>query len=574
MKSKSRLRRLIEIVAVAGALGAVTVPLVREGQRRSVRSLLGPNSDVAAVNLYPRSSSGRLDSVRMAVPIAGEPTAAPIRVSVSKLWFTYDLPSMLRRQFVFPKVVLEGVELHVPSLPEAQSAFESIPAWFTELENSLADLQKPEQLEQTASLREISAVDKRWREAFEEINKRSTAIQNNTKALQQELRAQDNRLRSDTLLQDALIKLDTWNKQLDEMSLEIKHSDALLQLDRRRIREALLTDQETLATRGSSFVTPSAEQPAELLVRRCITEMWEEHRSHLLHAAAMLHRPDFVDDGKRGEEIDHTGSDAPRLAVFEAKLSGTSRTFQTSRPFTALARYHVGADRVANSEQDSVASNDIAGLARRAQYRLEVGKSDNAITIQSELRQGRDGTEMIRMELREPDACDAVLEQFDDRITGTLDVHLRSRLDRVRESLLQAIESESADGTASELYREALADNSAIPENIEVRVTGTIAEPNFEMNEKNFGWLQSRLHDSASAKMRSGYADAGEAVEQAYERRVFEINNAVAVRRNDSVQLLERIRSELLRLRADTGRELSSKSDLNVVRIPSAARSW
>lgn len=578
MKWMRTLWRWSSLGISVAAVGGLAVAGKHWAEQHALEAVLGHGARTDALTVHWSYSAGCAENVCIPLSAAGD-AQTKSQLSARRLWFTYDLPALMRKRVVLPRVIIEDAHIVAAAMqpstqsgsPASEASAEAQPlAWLEKLHSQLAALEEDKFISGTQVAIDTAMLSEQWQANFADVHQRAQRILTEAKDIQQELTAIDNPLRHEARVIASRGRLEELRTELAGLKNSLLKTDKILREQQSRIREALLTEKRALQEAGSAFQSPPASDFAAFTVNGWLAACMTEPAQYSILLGNLMCAPFRPSESLRGTNIRHADPMTADFAARSAKIAGDISLAGLSpmpthrAPFTASGSFEVLSPAGTAGDANSGAS---------ARWQMVVGRSLNCISLEGEARNPRDGVAAIELESNAPGQLEANCEVAKSDVVGTAQVRLRQWLaDRSHATAINPMLVD--DPLASELLEAALADLNQAPQEVQFRFASQGGVARAILGKEDAHWLANALARVAAAHVAEKYEAAVEKLDAHVVSELEAMNRSVAVSYNAESQNLQQLLQELKVLQADVmnnlaqraGSEFARKSAGDVVR--------
>lgn len=564
MKWMRTLWRWSSLGLSVAALGGIALAGKHWAELHALEAVMGQGAHSAPLTIHWGYSAGCAENVSIPLAAPGDsPTGS--RLSARRMWFTYELPALLRKRVVLPRVVFEEAHIVAESLP---SALRSVSAadqasghdprldWIEELHRRTATLESDQFVSGTQVAVDTAMLSEQWQANFVDVHSRAQRIVTEAKDIQQELVAMDNPLRQEAKVIASRERLEVLKAELAGLKSSLLKTDKTLREQHSRIREALLTEKRALHETGSSYRSEPASELAETTIHRWLAACLNEPVQYSVLLGELICSPFRHAEGARGSDIRHLGPQTAQFAAGSAKIAGdisfggSGAPSLHRAPFTASGSFQVLPCAKVRADGTRI---------EPAHWQMAVGRAMNCISLEGKSRNAREGVAEIQLESSAPGQIEAACRVSRRDVAGTAQVQLR-------EWLAAHVETTATDQTASddplvrELLEAALGQLEPAPEEINFRFALQAGATRLTLEDKDTRWLAEQLAEAASAHVAKKYEAAIEKLDAHILAELDAMNRAVAISYNEETQHLQQLLQELKLLQADVMNNLAQRA--------------
>lgn len=558
------------------ALAAVGVAGKQWAERHALEAVLGSGARTDALTMHWSYSAGCAENVRFPLSAAEEEQGSS-QLTARRMWFTFDLPALLRKRLILPRVIIEDAHL-VAASSQAGSHADAVPtdakldaaplAWLHDLHSQTASIDQERFVSGTQVAIDTAMLAQQWQANFGDVHSRAGRIMAEAKDIQQELAEMDNPLRHEARVVASRGRLEELKAELAGLKNSLLKTDKVLREQQSRIREGLLIEKRALQDAGEKFQAPPAAALAELTIHNWLAACIDEPTQYSVLLSQLICSPFRHSQSVRGSDIRHVDPLTAQFAARSAKIAGDISLVGPDSlpihraPFTASGSFQV----VAGAEGSPSGGPN-------ARWQMSVGRSLNCICLEGKARNAAAGIAEISLESTAAGQIEAKCEVADSDVEGKAEVRLREWLGK-RSHIAALNRALSDDRFVRELLDSALTDIDQVPEAIDFRFTRHSGAAQVEFEPHTADWLADELAKAASAHVAKKYDAAIDKLEAHVLSELEAINRAVAVSYNAETQHLQQLLQELKVLQAEVmnhlaqraGSEFARKSAGDVVR--------
>lgn len=560
------------------ALAAVGVAGKQWAEQHALEAVLGSGARTDALTMHWAYSAGCAENVRFPLS-ADKELQGSSQLTARRMWFSFDLPALLRKRLILPRVIIEDAHL-IAARSQAGSHADAVPtdakldaaplAWLHDLHSQTASIDQERFVSGTQVAIDTAMLAQQWQANFGDVHSRAGRIIAEAKDIQQELAEMDNPLRHEARVVASRGRLEELKAELAGLKNSLLKTDKVLREQQSRIREGLLIEKRALQDAAEKFQAPPAAALAELTIHNWLAACIDEPTQYSIVLSQLMCSPFRHSQSVRGSDVRHVDSLTAQFAARSAKIAGDISLLGPESlpihhaPFTASGSFQMVASSGAEGSEDG---------GTKARWQMSVGRSLNCICLEGEARKAAAGVAEISLESTAAGQIEAECEVADSDVEGKAEVRLREWLGE-RSHVAALNRTLSDDRLVRELLDSALTDLDQVPEAIDFRFTRRSGAAQVEFDQHTADWLADELAKAASAHVAKKYDAAIEKLEAHVLSELEAINRAVAVSYNAETQHLQQLLQELKVLQADVmnhlaqraGSEFARKSAGDVVR--------
>ena len=541
-------------------------------EKHALTAVMGPGAHASAIKLHWPHRAGCAENV--VIPLAGpdDPGFSTVELSAGRLWFSYDLPALLRKHLVLPRVVIEDALIQARTIPEVQSAsrgsasatsdeVRAAAKWLTELRGRMALLEQEKFVSGTQVAVDTAMLSEQWRTEFSSMHDRAQRILSEARDIQQQLAALDNVLRHEGRVIASRDRLEVLKAALTGMKSELSRSDRTLRDQQSRIREALLVEKNSMLRQGVAYRSPAAGDVAEDAVKLWLANCLAEPAQVSRLLADMIHKPYAARPSHRGADIRYPTRPTPDLSVVSAKLSGNILLDDNTMPFSATCSFR---RMPVDQGRESTDADDAVDDAR---WQVSVGSSLACMSLEGFSLDARAGRSKIEMHSTAPGQIQAECEMSPSTMRGTGELQLRqwlsqaSGVDELKTVLAQQ-------PLLLELIAQSLVSPENVPEVVQFGFSGSINDPELEIDDDASRWLADELTRLASERVAQHYDAAAQKLDATIHRDLDAMTRSVAIGRDQALQYLNQLIDELRVVQISILDNLQQRSGAHFARQP------
>lgn len=551
------------------ALAGIALAGKHWAEQHAIEAVLGPGTHHDSLTLHWAHSAACADNVR--IPLSETDRASTkAQLSARRMWFTYDLPSLLRKRVVLPRVIIEDAHIVSTGMPRIQQAAtaevgaafhsDSLP-WIEQLHEQTAALESEQFIAGTQVARDTAALHEQWQGKFADVHHRARNILAEAKEIQHELAALDNPLRQEAKVLASRGRLETLRAELAGLKNALSKADKVLRDQQSRIRETLLIEKRSLREAGAAFQLPPANELAEHTVNHWLTFSMAEPAQYSILLSDLICRPFRHAETRRGENLRHVDPLTTEFAAMSAKIAGDISisgpgTLPVHRaPFTASGSFAV--------LPCGSAKNVAAG--QRSRWQMSVGRSLNCISLEGRSLNAHAGIAQISLESSAAGQIEATCEVDKGTAAGNAKVRLRQWLGD-RSHVTAVNQRLNMAPLVQELLEIALSDLEPAPKEIDFLFKTEGGATRVTFDEEGTQWLADGLTRAASSHVAEKYDSAIEKLDAHVSFELQAMNRALAVSHNAETQHLQQLLQEMKVLQAEVINSLSQRSGAEFAR--------
>ena len=561
-----------------GALG-FTVTALASGlwfakhwaESRVLATVLGPQAQASAIKVHWLHTAACAENVSIPFAPLHNSKDSAFELNAERLWFTYDFPALLRKRLVIPRVIIEDALIEPSSLEhnrgmplvsagssERSSVSTSSSAWLAKLRGQIESLEQTGFVNGTQVAVDADMLTEQWRAEFADARDRAQRILREARDIQQQIAELDNVLRHEGQVLISRDRLEALRLTLVAMKGDLTKSDRKLRDQQSRLREALLIEKTALCDRGADFRASDGSEPARAVVEHWLATCFRQPAQLNRILVEMLNTPNQAEVIRRGADIRFTEQPKADLSVLSTKMSGMIELGKDRLPFEAIGGFSTNASTSARASQ-----------LEEAHWQMSVGGLADCVCVDAHTLDARAGGVHVSVHSTAPGQISAECNLDHQVMRGSGQFQLRQWITQT--SCSQDICGHIARQTEghqmmTELIDQAISDLDAVPEVIHFRISGSVAAPHIEPDERATTWLSNELTRLASERVGHCYAAAAEKLDQRINRDVEVLNHYVATARSEAVQYISRMLDELRIVQANVLNDVQQRADVNFAR--------
>lgn len=570
MRWMNRIWRWGPLSIAVVALGGGLIAGKQWAETRALSTVLGAGAEASAMKVHWSKLTGCVENVAIPLAHSNDRDCNSARLTADRLWFTYDLPSLLRKRLLLPRVIIEDALIETRPWassrpPSDNSAFGSggdasnaAVTWLADLRKRIESLEQDQFISGTQVAVDTAMLAEQWQADFAGVRDRAHKVLHEARDIQQQLAALNNVLRHEKQVISSRDRLEVLRATLMGMKIDLSRNDRTLRDQQSRVREALLIEKTALHEQGLAFRAPEAHD-----VALCAVEQWmlaclhEPTRTSRL-LADIINKPYLQTRALRGANIRYSDQQAAEFEVLSAKISGDIMLGERSTPFTASGNFRLMP--VATATQSSASQEE-------SHWQMLVGSPTVTLSLDGHRSQTRSG--MVEMSFRSnaPGQLQAKCELGNDVMQGSGQLQLRQWLSETSERDDIASRSKP-DPLMEELLHESLSrpELKKVPEVIQFQFSGSADKPRLELSDNATRWLSDELTRLASERVAQRYDAASERLETRIHRDLEDLTRQIAHSRNETVAQINLLLDELRTVQANVLNNLQQRGGAHFAR--------